>query len=120
MIEDMYTSTLGPLCAKCGQEERKPGSKWCQPCLDAPRLLREAYLRGAAEAAMQYTDPSLAVAPPRPVSKPTGPCPRCQIALWVDRGNEVWGCGSCGFQPGESGAAPPIPAPWYGAGSAPA
>jgi len=40
-------------------------------------------------------------APTAPPSafRPQGYCPRCGGSVWVDRGENQWGCASCGLDP---------------------
>jgi hypothetical protein len=102
-----YTALHRP-CAQCGQEPYLPGDTLGSRCRTTAkqaerRRHRDRRMAEMAAFDMTYTPAPTPAAPPPAEGRPAGPCPRCQVSLWTDRGNGQWVCGSCNFVPGESG-----------------
>jgi hypothetical protein len=88
-----------PLCAKCGVHPRRRHDHWCTPCREALRTASLAYLDAVWAETQAYKRPAPPPPPPTSPGRPEGSCPRCGPVGWLDLGNGLWHCRSCGFDP---------------------
>ena len=102
MPNDLLKKYLGDTCPKCGKEERAENQKWCTSCLTASQRFLERNAQAMWQEEYNYVPYAVrhpqATPLPSPF-KPQGFCQKCGGAVWVDRGEGLWGCGGCGWNP---------------------
>jgi len=111
MLNDALTRYIGDTCPRCNAEERAPNQKWCATCLDAGRKWRENYAAEVWREEMHYIPYDRRhppTTPPQSPFQPQGYCPKCGGSVWVDRGEGLWGCGGCGFDPSHPDQQKPV------------
>ena len=94
MPQDQYTQFYGEICMRCNKEERVHNKKWCQTCIDAPRVARAKYVADEAAFAMQYHPPTS----PPPVPAKELSCRRCGSVTWTRWADGRCACAHCGAE----------------------